>query len=57
MTGTLDLADYVDRRFEIEERGRWTWVTAVPQAGRSGKLFDVQALILKVAPLAKNDEQ
>jgi hypothetical protein len=48
MTRSLDLGDYVDARFQIEERGRWTWVSLVPQAGQNGKCFDVQALTLGV---------
>jgi len=50
MTKSLDLADYVDARYKIEERGRWSWVQAVPQPGQSGKLFEVQALTLSVNP-------
>ncbi len=46
MTPTLDLSDYVNARFKIQTRGRWTWVAAIPEAGRNGKLFDVQALVL-----------
>jgi hypothetical protein len=49
MTKSLDLADYIDHRFEIERRGRWTWVAALPQSTRPGKLFDVQSLVLKTA--------
>ncbi len=56
MTKSLDLTDYVDARFEIENRGRWTWVATVPQAGKPGKLFDVQALILKMAAGVENKD-
>jgi hypothetical protein len=51
MTRTTDLADYVAARFEVIGRARWEWVVDAPQtATDSGRLFDVQALVLR--PLA-----
>jgi hypothetical protein len=46
MTKSLELRDYVDARFQIEAGARWTWVAALPEARRPGRLFDVQALTL-----------
>jgi len=51
MLRTKDLADYVDSRFTITPRGRWDWVVARPETvGQTGRLFDVQALVLRRAP-------
>jgi hypothetical protein len=48
MLRTKDLADYVSERFEIVGRNRWEWVVKAPQtANDTGRLFDVQALVLK----------
>jgi|GEM_PF-1528829 len=48
LTETLELADYVDQTFSIEERGRWVWVTppSVEQGSR-GRINKVQGLILR----------
>jgi hypothetical protein len=51
MLRTTELADYVDSRFTITDRGRWEWVVSPPaQVGQIGRLFDVQALVLRLAP-------
>jgi hypothetical protein len=48
MLRTKELADYVRERFEIVGRNRWEWVVNAPQTtGDTGRLFDVQALVLK----------
>ena len=48
MLRTQDLTDYVDRRFAIVAHGRWHWVASPPQqVGQVGRLFDVQAMVLK----------
>jgi hypothetical protein len=48
MLRTKDLADYVSGRFEIVGRNRWEWVVNAPQTSSdTGRLFDVQALVLK----------
>jgi hypothetical protein len=48
MLRTQDLTDYADRRFAIVAHGRWHWVVSPPQdVGQVGRLFDVQALVLK----------
>lgn len=48
MLRTKDLADYVRDRFAIVERDRWEWVVAAPAGvGETGRLFDVQALLLR----------
>ncbi len=58
MTRTTDLADYLDRRFHIEQTGRWNWLvdadtlaaeTGRVKAERPGRLFDVQGLLLSLA--------
>lgn len=49
MLRTQDLTGYVDRRFAIIAHGRWHWVVSPPkQAGQVGRLFDVQAVVLRV---------
>ncbi len=51
MLRTKDLADYVDNRFTITQRGRWEWIVARPEkVGQIGRLFDVQALVLRRVP-------
>jgi hypothetical protein len=48
MLRTTDLADYLQGRFTIVERGRWEWVVWPPRkAGDVGRLYDVQALVLR----------
>jgi hypothetical protein len=48
MLRTTDLADYVGRRFTIVERARWEWVVSPPMnPGETGRLYDVQALVLR----------
>lgn len=50
MLRSTDLSDYVDRRCAITDRGRWEWVERPPtEAGQTGRLFDVQALVLRVS--------
>ncbi len=50
MLRTTDLADYLDSRFEVVERGRWPWVVWPPrQPGQVGRLFDVQAVVLRAS--------
>jgi hypothetical protein len=50
MLRTKELADYVRERFEIVGRNRWEWVVNAPQSSSdTGRLFDVQALVLKRA--------
>ncbi len=47
MTDTLQLPDYLDKRFGVQERANWYWVIDPPQApGQTGRVFSVQALIL-----------
>jgi hypothetical protein len=49
MLRTADLTDYIDRRFAIIAHGRWHWVVSPPEKpGEVGRLFDVQALVLRV---------
>ena len=49
MLRTQDISDYVDRRFAIIAHGRWQWVVSPPRhAGQVGRLFDVQAVVLRV---------
>jgi len=49
MLRTQDITDYVDPRFAVIAHGRWYWVVAPPEtAGQVGRLFDVQALVLRV---------
>lgn len=48
MLRTQDLSDYLDARFAIEARDRWHWVVWPRQeTGLSGRLFDVQAVVLR----------
>jgi hypothetical protein len=48
MLRTQDIGDYIDRRFAIVARGRWHWIVSPPQeVGEVGRLFDVQALVLR----------
>ncbi|MGD9720628.1 MAG: hypothetical protein AB7O59_16505 [Pirellulales bacterium] len=50
MLRTIDLADYVQGHFQVVERGRWEWVVAPPKVpGETGRLYDVQALVLRRA--------
>ena len=50
MTKTLRIDDYLDRRFTVDARSRWNWVVNPPQAlGEEGRLYDVQATILRLA--------
>ncbi len=50
MLRSTDLSDYVDGRFSIAQRGRWEWVVSPPaEAGQTGRLYDVQALVLRVS--------
>jgi hypothetical protein len=49
MTHTLELSDYLDPRFQVEERGRWVWVMPPsPGPGQVGRLYKVQGLILSI---------
>ncbi len=48
MTRTLDLADEVDDRFAVEARGTWAWVAAVPTVNERGRVFVIQALVLRL---------
>lgn len=51
MLRTTDLADYVDARFVIVARERWEWIVWPPMAaGDTGRLFDVQAVVLRAGP-------
>jgi hypothetical protein len=51
MTKTLRLDDYLDGRFQVLKRQRWNWVVNSPQsADDEGRLYDVQAMILKTSP-------
>lgn len=46
---TADLTDYTDRRFARMGHGRWQWIVAQPtEIGKTGQLFDVQSLVLRV---------
>lgn len=50
MLRTTDLADYLDARFVILARERWEWIVWPPTAaGDTGRLFDVQAVVLRAA--------
>ncbi|MBX3412026.1 MAG: hypothetical protein KF708_04855 [Pirellulales bacterium] len=50
LTRTTDLADYLDRRFEVERLGEWSWVVKPPrESGQIGRLFRVQGLRLRLA--------
>lgn len=50
MLRSAEIDDYVDERFAIVTRRRWHWVVAPPQQpGQVGRLFDVQALVLRMA--------
>jgi SAM-dependent methyltransferase len=52
MLRSQDLADYLDARFAVEARDRWEWVVPPPQhAGLPGRLFDVQAVVLRAGRL------
>lgn len=49
MTHTLELADYLDARFHIEEFGKWVWVMPPSQEqGPVGRIYKVQGLILSI---------
>lgn len=49
MLRTTNLADYFDHRFKAQARARWHWVVTPPaRPGDRGRLFDVQALVLRV---------
>mgnify|MGYP002621737694 CR=1 FL=1 len=51
MLRTQDLTDYLDKRFTIVAGNRWHWVARPPQEpGDTGRLFDVQALVLRASP-------
>jgi hypothetical protein len=53
MLRSRDLQDYFDARFTTLDRGRWQWVVSPPaRTGDVGRLYDVQALVLRVAPAA-----
>ncbi len=44
-----ELADYLDRRFAPIAQGRWHWIVSPPEKpGDVGRLFDVQAVVLRV---------
>lgn len=48
MLRTKDLADYVRERFMILERQRWEWIVSPPTSvGQTGRMYDVQALVLR----------
>lgn len=48
MLRTKDLADYVRGQFDVVGRARWEWVVDAPQSASDvGRLFDVQALVLR----------
>jgi len=45
---TKNLTDYLDKRFVTVAHQRWHWITFPPQEpGQSGRLFDVQAVVLR----------
>lgn len=45
---TPNLGDYFDERFALVAKDRWNWVHAAPgQPGQTGRLYDVQALVLR----------
>jgi hypothetical protein len=47
MLRSKDLSDYLGGEFTIVERARWDWVVMPPStAGETGRLYDVQALLL-----------
>ncbi len=44
-----ELGDYLDRRFAVIAQGRWHWIVSPPEKpGDEGRLFDVQAVVLRV---------
>jgi hypothetical protein len=48
MLRTADLSDYVQANFTIVHRGRWEWIVMPPaQVGDTGRMYDVQALVLE----------
>jgi hypothetical protein len=48
MLHSQDIADYLDGRFTIAVRARWHWIVSPPtQPGDVGRLFDVQAVVLR----------
>jgi SAM-dependent methyltransferase len=50
MVRSAQLADLLDERFAVIERGRWEWVGAAPSAKRQvGRVYDVQGLVLRVS--------
>jgi hypothetical protein len=51
MTRSTELSDYLDGRFQVEQRGRWHWITGLSQQpGGVGRFYNVQGLILSVNP-------
>ncbi len=47
MLRSTELSDYLAGLFTIVERARWEWVVTPPAAvGQTGRLYDVQALLL-----------
>jgi hypothetical protein len=49
MLRTQDITDNLDRRFATIANGRWHWVVSPPEkAGEVGRLFDVQAVVLRM---------
>ena len=49
MTHTLELSDYLDARFHVEEFGKWVWVMPPsPEQGLVGRIYKVQGLILSI---------
>jgi hypothetical protein len=48
MLRTKDLEDYVRGRYQVLARERWEWVVSPPtEPGQTGRLYDVQALVLR----------
>ncbi|SIO62442.1 hypothetical protein SAMN05444166_7048 [Singulisphaera sp. GP187] len=49
MTHTLELSDYLDARFHVEEFGKWVWVMPPSsELGFVGRLYKVQGFILSI---------
>ena len=58
MLRSQQLADYVDPRFALVAQGRWHWVVSPPErAGDTGRLFDVQAVVLAAGRRTADDAQ
>jgi hypothetical protein len=48
MTRTAQLTDYLDERFQVEQRGRWHWIMDPAwEPGGVGRFYNVQGLVLR----------